>query len=47
MQYRKEKIKKLIFISDKHVYIKSECRDIEECIDNVSYIRSRAYVNKG
>lgn len=38
-QYMKDKVRNLIYISDKDVYIKSECRDIERCVENVSFIR--------
>ncbi|MFU7514621.1 DEAD/DEAH box helicase [Clostridium sp. HCS.1] len=39
-KYSNGKLKKLIFISEKNVYIKSETRNIELCIDNISYVRS-------
>lgn len=38
LQYEKDKIKKLIYISEQDVYIKSQNRNIEMCIDNISYI---------
>lgn len=38
-QFIKGKVKSLIFISEGNVYIKSELRDIERCIDDISYIR--------
>lgn len=39
LQYSKGKVKKLLYITDKDVYIKSEFRNIEGCIDKISYIR--------
>ncbi|MDH2334694.1 DEAD/DEAH box helicase [Clostridium perfringens] len=39
LQYSKDKIKKLLYISDKDVYIKSEFRNIEGCLEKISYIR--------
>ncbi|WP_338608827.1 DEAD/DEAH box helicase [Clostridium baratii] len=38
-QYNKDKVRSLLYISEQDVYIKSESRDIERCVDNVSYIR--------